>query len=266
LASSLTGPGVSFQNGYGLWLGNHDTFFLLVRSGDPAPGFGPDVRFSGIPTLAPLINGRGQVAFWGGVTGPRISPIDRTGIWMGGVDDPLRLVLRFGDPAPGFDPGIVFRSDAVPSRIGINDAGEIAFLMDVAGPGINDNNKSGIWAGPPGQLQLVVRQGDPSETPGEFFRAFFTPIVNGAGEVAFSAYTSVAGEPRNDIGVWSTAFGGLHMVAQQGRPIPEGPGPPLFDVLGYPVMNAAGQVAFMEYFTGFSSGKVERRFLLREAT
>jgi hypothetical protein len=43
----------------------------------------------------------------------------------------------------------------------LNDAGQVAFIARVEGPGVDHSNNLGLWAtGPDGELRLVAREGD----------------------------------------------------------------------------------------------------------
>ena len=72
---------------------------------------------------------------------------------------PVTLVAREGDPAPGAGDGVVFENLFAPS---INNANEVLFAAVLSGTGVASDNKDGIWTGPPGNLQLLARDGDPA--------------------------------------------------------------------------------------------------------
>lgn len=97
------------------------------------------------------------------------------------------VVMRRGDAAPGV-PGA--NLDTVNnSSLFLNDSGEIAFQSSLAGGGVTTTNDTGIWAGTPGNLQLVAREGDVA--PGSGGQTFgnttgLAMIMNGAGQVLFN--------------------------------------------------------------------------------
>ena len=82
--------------------------------------------------------------------------VANAGIWAGAPGS-LVLAARAGSQAPGTPAGARFESF---TSVIINGAGQVAigaFLANGSG-GVNDNNRSGIWAGSPSSLQLVARR------------------------------------------------------------------------------------------------------------
>lgn len=131
------------------------TASIVARVGDAAPGTAPGIEFAQATGIK--LNGAGQVAFTGRLTGPTVDSTNDKGIWVesGGV---LTKFAREGDQAPGTAPNTVFSFLSDPS---FNGQGQIAFwatLTDTDGDGTNN---IGLWAtDPTGVLQLVVRTGD----------------------------------------------------------------------------------------------------------
>ncbi len=264
----LAGPGVLFGiNNRGIWAGAVGNLQLVVRGGDPAPGTNPGIAFSAVGS--PVLNDAGEVAFGGNVTGPTVDSTNDQGIWAGAVGN-LQLVVREGDPAPGTDPGVVFVGGAAPV---LNGAGEVAFRGRLAGPGVLSGiNNLGIWAGAVGNLQLVVRGGDPAPGTDDgvvFGISFGTPTLNGAGKVAFKNRIFGPGvDSTNDQGIWAGAVGNLQLVVREGDELEVAPGDfrtvksllsSLFTGSGNEdgrrsSFNDAGQVAFLAAFTDFSEG------------
>src|SRR6185369_13910626 len=85
----------------------------IALEGQHAPGTIGDVRFDGFNV--PQLNAAGQVVFSAGLTGEGIgctykgTVCNFRGIWTGGSGS-LALVMRGGDPAPGFPAGVRFAS------------------------------------------------------------------------------------------------------------------------------------------------------------
>ncbi len=196
--SRLRGIGVSIFEDEGIWVGSPDNVRLLAREGDQAPGTPSGVTFIGIPQSAIRLNNAGQVAFSSVVRGAGVTSANDRGIWFGSLAANLELVAREGDPAPGTDPGVVFREfvglGASRENVVLNDAGEVLFLGIITGPGVMFGNDRGIWIGTPGNLRLVVRSGDqvPGQPPGTTYVAPFAPTLNNAGEIAFLSRLSTS--------------------------------------------------------------------------
>ena len=74
---------------------------------------------------------------------------------------PVNMVAYTGQQAPGMDEGVVFSS--LGTRV-ITNSGIVFLKATVEGNGIDDNNDEGYWVGYPGDLQLVIREGQ--QVPG----------------------------------------------------------------------------------------------------
>jgi hypothetical protein len=81
----------------------------------------------------------------------------------------LTLVNREGSQAPDTPDGTVFRMIALDQAVVLTDAGQIAMINNLAGPGVDSTNDLGIWATDrSGVQQLIVRTGDELEVaPGD---------------------------------------------------------------------------------------------------
>ncbi len=119
---------------------NNSGLQLVARTGEHAPGTLFGTRFFEINDHA--VNGFGQVAFAGIVSGVGVNSMNDSGIWVQQRDGTLRLVIREGDSidvddGPGLDlrtvavlsaTSFVFNSgneDGWPSMF--NDAGQLVF-------------------------------------------------------------------------------------------------------------------------------------------
>ena len=94
-----------------------------------------------------------------------------------GTPDNLQFLAQAGQPAPGTEPDTVFNAfteQTFENPIAPN--GEVAFFATLRGPSIVGGNYNGIWAGTPGNLQLVARQADPA--PGTETGTVFARIDN----------------------------------------------------------------------------------------
>lgn len=252
--NSLIGPGVDSTNDLGLWVGTDSASLALVaREGDHAPGTNAGVVFVDLSAQGfrpPVLSANGNVVFAAGLSGSGVDELNRRGIWIRSATG-LALVVRSGDPAPGTDPGINFFSLADPV---LNNAGAVAFSAGLIGGGVLFNTP-GIWSGLPSNLELVARAGLPAPVTeaGTVFSDLSTPILNGAGDVAFHAtLTGPSVNQANNQGIWIGSPGNLHLLVRQGAPAPGTAAGVVFGNLTFsaPALNALGQVAFFAQLAG----------------
>ncbi|MBI5764808.1 MAG: hypothetical protein HZA51_14930 [Planctomycetes bacterium] len=234
------------SNDEGLWSGLPGSIQLVAREGSAAPGttgvFGQNSW-----TAPSCVNSNGTVAFTASLTGPGIDGTNNTGIWVG-QPGALALVARAGNAAPGTPAGVVF-SGGMQNWLMLNDLGHIVFRANLVGPGITTANDAGIWAGAPGALQLVAREGDVAPgTGGVFdlfnyqFEAYPVPVINAAGDVVFS------GHHTGGRGIWRWSGGVLELVARTNTNAPGTSA--LFEYLFDPWMNASGELVFKASLMG----------------
>jgi hypothetical protein len=245
----LTGAGVAASNDSGIWSeGGGSGLALVARKGSQAPGTPVGVNFNGVST--PVLNGAGQTAFVGKLTGAGVDNANNTGIWSEGGGSGLALVAREGSQAPGTDPGASFGDFSLSAPV-LNGAGQTAFVGKLTGSSVTDTNAAGIWSEGGGSgLAMVARAGSqaPGMATGVNFSFFDTPVLNGAGQTAFRGNLTGEGVTGgNGRGIWATDLDGLvHLVAREGD---------IIDVSNDPLsFNDAGQLAFRARFTDGSEG------------
>ena len=241
--AELVGPGVDETNDIGLWTYASAALELVARSGMQVPGLPDGVVFDLPMYDQPVVSGLGQVAFRSTLEGPGVDASNREGIWSYSAEA-LSLVVRAGWPAPNMDAGVSFTSFGRPR---INDAGQMAFAAGVTGPGINDQNDVGVWAGEPGSLVLVAREGDqvPQGAAGETYLSFGQAVISASGALALSADTT------DGVGLWVGTAGSMTVVAHSGMHAPGTPEDVTFGTrIDFSSVNALGQVAFDADLTG----------------
>ena len=244
----LVGTGVSSSNNAGIWSeGGGNGLVLVARTGDAAPGTsGALFSFLGDP----LLNGAGQTAFKGNLTGAGVSISNDSGIWSEAGGNGLKLVAREGDAAPGTS-GALFSAFILSPAF--NSAGQTAFHSSLTGTGVTDSNNAGIWSEGAGSgLALIARAGDAApDTSGAVFSTLGIPVINSAGQTAFSGTLTGTGiSESNNGGVWSEGGGsGLELVAREGDAAP-GTSGALFSGFRDVVLNDAGQTGFTGSVTG----------------
>ena len=139
----------------------------------------------------------------------------------------MSLVARRGSRAPGTPVGVNFGSEQIVTFDSpvLNDSGKVAFRAVVSGPGVDESNDEGIWAGTVNDLKLVARAGShaPGTPAGVNFETFFpwngALQLNVRGQSVFTAF--LMGDDvifgQNSIGIWATDItGALHLIARTG--------------------------------------------------
>ena len=165
---------------------------ILARRGQTAPGLPPDVIFKG--AYLHNLNARGQSAFWGFLEGPNVDATNDTAIWATDAQGDVALVLREGDPAPGFPAGTVFtRQSSIGEHLSLNAQGVLAFFAETHDPSIPGSLEGGFWIWTPdGQLRSILRQNLP-DAKGIEFAFVGEPIMNARGDIAFRGFRRMNG-------------------------------------------------------------------------
>jgi hypothetical protein len=200
----ISGTGVTFENDTGFWIGGPHNLSLALRAGDHIPSLPVGSNYERLSI--PSINNTGEIAFTSWVTGVP----NQWWLWAGMPDSP-QLVARAGDPAPGAGVGVEFGNILYP--ILINSNGEVAFKSFMYGSTLS------VWAGPPGELNLIARAGDqaPDALPGFNFSNIGSISINANGSVIIDS--SLTGSPPTS-GVWLyTKTDGLRGVVVPGQSI-----------------------------------------------
>ena len=108
----------------------------------------------------------------------------------------------------------------------LNDAGQTAFLAELAGPGTTFPNNNAIFSTGSGTLSQVARAG--GQVPGAAagvnfgnFNRFNRIALNASGQTAFfSLLTGTGLDSSNNSGVFSEGSGTLAFVAREGDQVP----------------------------------------------
>ncbi len=173
------------QSGVGIFVGDD----LLVKAGDPVPGF-VDLVFKSFKD--PVIDNAGHVAFIAGIKGPGVVSANDTVVVTNGGDGNLVVLAREGSPAPGVAEGIfkAFSNVSIKSAAVItagsgprslppppgSESGIVFTAGLVQGGGVTAANDTGTWWIPSGGLAvtLVVREGADGffPTPGDLVKTF----------------------------------------------------------------------------------------------
>ena len=279
LRGRLSGNGVSEDNDLAIWSEDSSgSLSIVAREGDSAAGINDGI----FDTLSsPTLNGKGHTAFAATLTGAGIDTTNDRGIWKEANGNPLTLVARTGEAAPGVDSGVVFSfigSQGGFSGIAepvLNKLGQTAFHGFLVGSGIDSTNSSGIWSEGIGNgLSLVARAGE--SAPGTSDGVVFSSIqattglsLNNRGQTAFTAHLQGPDiDETNNLGIWAQdRFGKLKLIVRKGDwiDIDDGSGVDLrqirtiimasgkFENSPPTGFNDQGQVLFRAQFTDFTT-------------
>lgn len=242
------GDGVAFPSGF--WLHTAGVGLAPIVFSDMAAPDLPGLTFAdpciGCANSAPMLNDAGRVFFEAVLEGPGVTSQNSVALFTGTPGN-LSLVLREGDVPPGFPDGSEFEGTGSP--FGLNNTGSVAFV-GVTGP---SPLQSAIFAGGPGALAAVVKEGQPAAgVAGSAFVSFGSLGFNDGGMVAFEGEVEGATEAS---GVWAGTPEKLVLAAQTGK---LAPGtfvtfnPNMSDGFDRILLNETGEVAFRGFLNAAS--------------
>ncbi len=158
----------------------------------------------------------------------------------------IQTVALSGDPAPGLPSGVIWL--AVDGASGLDELGNVMFLSTLGGPGVNPANANSWWMGPPGDVALLARAGDPAPGfPGDTFGTLspqFSLVVNGR----YTFHNIVF--PSGDIGIWLGEPGAFPLIVKVGDAAPGTPAGVTFSGLERPGLNPSGDISVRCTLTG----------------
>jgi hypothetical protein len=246
-----------------LWVASASGVELRATQGQSLPEIGPNATLSSFTPWG--INAEGTLVASARFNNPGGTPSFGTAIMVSNSTG-ITLPAYSGAPAPG-TAGHVFRDTFYEPSLSSN--GQIAFYgSEWDGADLN-TGRSGVWAGRPDDLQLIVRQGDAAPSADATFGSFFrnTPSINRFGQIAFPATLVDSQGGANTGSLWATDLDGvLTLVARVGDELEVAAGDVRTisnltmlakhgDDDGRPrSMNDLGQIAFSASFTDGMSG------------
>lgn len=180
----------------------------------------------------PVLNGAGQVAFTANLTGGSST----AGVFAGAPGSMQAVALQ-GTAAPAGGNYSSFSGSHV-----LNGAGQVAFFANLTG----GSSTTGVFEGAPGSIQAVALKGAAAPAGGNYL-GFGVPVLNGTEQVAFGASTTGGS---STAGVFVGAPGFMQAAALQAAAAPAGGN---YSTFTNPVLNGAGQVAFLANLSGGSS-------------
>jgi hypothetical protein len=200
--------------------GKPGTYAIVARAGTQANGLAAGVNYSSIP-FHPAVNASNHVTFTAELTGgPAGSPT--RALYVGPAGNPQPALTNL-DPVPSL-PGATFVNFGQPV---ITDSGNVMVYGFFSGSGITTSNNEALFAGVPGNLRLVAREG--AQAPGMPAGALFTRmegpsrggfgqlVWNDSGQFAFAADITGGGFS-DDPAIFATLPSGeLVLVAHFGQ-------------------------------------------------
>ena len=230
------------------------TVDTIVVTGQELPGTG--LVYDGISiglSFNPLhLNDRGEVAF---VASTRNAETQEVGdAVVAGGPGSLRVAAQSGEQATGLADGITF--NALRS-VDFNNRGQLVFRSFLSGPGLDDENDTGIWFEDHGQRILVARDGSPAPGADADFEIRYgslQALLDDDGNVAFPG--RVGDLPfLTTFGIWGGPPAAVDLLVIEGQSVPDSPdrvfGIPPFPAsvisFGNPITNRDGVTAFATF-------------------
>lgn len=237
----LGGPGITLENGGGLWVETDVGLQLLLRWGDQAPGTPAGVTLWA--SALPVRNTSGHVGFSSLLIGPGVDNTNISCLFSNSAGA-LALIARRGSQAPGVPMAVTFSQFGSPL---LNAAGHHAFYCELSGTGVDSTNDESVFSNAGGVLALLAREGElaPGAEPMVLFDQIRSPVLNDLGVVAFSATLGGPGITGfNARGIWVGSAGTLTIASRAGTQAPGTDPGVTFITYVPPDINNAGQVAF----------------------
>jgi len=233
---------------------------LVVREANHAPGMAPGITLGDIAVTLVQFNRNGQLLFRAPLAGA-VTPADDEALFFGTTRS-LRPLVRAGDAAPGVNPGATF--DSFNSYTFLHDGGRFTFgaqLRSTATP--TAPTVASLWTGNGTAVAPVAVAGQAAPgTDGRFYLFDRAPVINGDGEVAFTAQLERRGSSDHPNGIWIGTPDDLRPIALEGGRLDAGGQLKTVsrldlvlrdDQLRY-VLNDTGTVRFTANFTDGTSG------------
>jgi hypothetical protein len=210
LTTKLQGVGVNGNNDTAVFFGAAGALSPLVREGSPLPEQPAGVNIGEIEYAMP--NDNGLTAISADVFGLGVVPASNHA-WLAARSGGLvTTIFRNGDPAPGQPAGVTYGSPWVTS-MKLSNTNLVAYMTNLAGPGVTPQTMSALYAGTPGNPGPVVRGGDTLEVAPGDVRTVYTVTLAGGYSKGGSAPTAFSSTNQLAFTVYFTNNTSAAMVA-----------------------------------------------------
>lgn len=236
--STLLGTPGGVLDDTGIFRGSGAAITQIVREGQVAPVSG---TFSSFGTQG--LNDLGETAFTATLIGTAGGATDDFGIFRG-AGAAITQIAREGQPPPD-------ASGTLSSLLGVrlNASGQVAFRATLLGT-VND---LGIFRGSGGALTQIAREGQASPDGNGTLSFLNDPLLNDAGQAAFSAtLVGTAGGTSDNEGIFRGSGAALSQLAREGQLAPGGNG--AFSTFFADSLNNVGVTAFRSNLLGTVGG------------
>src|SRR5262245_22734925 len=201
---------------------------VIAFVGEAAPGL-PGVTFGNTsPFDIPSVAEGGVYFFRGRLIGTGVTALNERALYTGTTAANLAMLIRSQDPAPGL-PGLTLNTATAAgpaNQYRISPDGRTFWGSSLAGAGVTTTSDTALFAGPPGGLVLVAREGDPAPgTAGAVYSGNMSPPtaqitgINRQGRVIFQSALSggdVVGTTNN--AAWFTGTpGAITLMTRKGQ-------------------------------------------------
>ena len=233
--SSLMGPGAPIR---GIFSTVNNEPSLILKTGDPAPGFNARFEINNLFSLSP-----GLPSFRATIEDPAGATFEALYTSDGATP---KLVAAEGAPAVGVGPGV---NNFTLSQRGASGDGTIIYRARLSGSDVTSANDEALYSGDENGVRLAARTGDaaPGAGSGVTFSILGTARLDQQNDVIFSTKLSEGG------GIYSTS-GGLHPVALEGTIAPGTPIGTNFQSFIQLEVNGPGHTSFVASLSGEGQG------------
>ena len=240
--------------GYAVLTGQPDSMQLTALNTDAAPGTEVGTTYGTISRLCFTENGK--AGFLAILAGPAITGTNFSAIYTG-THGALAVAVRSGQTAPNANGAVFF---GFPPGLQLNNEGRFILPCTLTGNGVTANSSNAFYAGLPGALQLIARQG--AGAGGKLYAGSpGAPYQSSGGKVLFDYPLSATGSLADaggadaDRALFGGTSGDIAIVVRSFDPGPGEPGitirPGSNGILtAGSIMNDAGTIALNTFLIG----------------